>query len=512
MRRDYRRVLVCFALSMVVLLSVGGLVSAADPVYGGTLIVGVSDEVTHLDPHLTSQMAHALMIARNVFNGLVKNNAAMEVLPDLAERWEVSADGLTWTFYLREGVRFHNGDLFTAADVKFSLERMMDPDSGSLHVGLFDPAMQVEIIDDYTVALILSAPDSDVLDILAGPSIVMVPHAVVEANGDLNTIVVGTGPFYLAERRADVKTVLARNPEYFEEGLPYLDRIEFRIIQDDTARLVALRMGEVHFIDRVPWQMIETLENTQGVKAIGGAGINLRIMSPNINREPWDDPRVRQAFYMGINKQEIVDVVLAGFGEPLLGGVIPSTLPGHRGDPCYPDGDAEGAKALLAEAGYPDGFTTKLLTFGDIQMYVDYAQVVREQAKKFGVTVELELLELGIVQARRAEKDFDLVGAGIGGLSNGHSFISNAYASASKRNFNGYADPVIEDLLLQSKAAASQEERSAILIQMQDLLCESMPIFPLFTADTHWGVSDKLGGWEFNPGFVQYFGVVWLGD
>jgi peptide/nickel transport system substrate-binding protein len=233
-------------------------------------------------------------------------------------------------------------------------------------------------------------------------------------------------------------------------------------------------------------------------------------MSPNINREPWDDPRVRQAFYMGLDKQEIVDVVLAGYGEALLGGVIPSTLAGHNPDACFVDGDVEGAKALLTAAGYPDGFTTKLLTFGDIQIYVDYAQIVREQAKRFGVTVELELLELGIVQARRAEQDFDLVGAGIGGLTNSHSLIANTYAASSSRNFNGYNDPVLEDYLLQSKAAATQEERNAILIAAQEYLCTTMPVFPLFNGYTHWGVSDDLKGWEFNPGYVQYFGYVWL--
>ena len=510
MKREIRKLLFSIGLMCVAVLAAGMLATAQE--YGGTLIVGVSDEVTQLDPHFTSQQAHGIMIARNVFNGLLKTNPAWEVEPDLAERWEVSADGLTWTFYLREGVRFHNGELFTAEDVKFSLERLIDPESGSTHAGAFDPNMTVAIVDDYTVTITLSAPDADLLDTLAGPSMAMVPKSVVEAYGNLNEIVVGTGPFYLAERRADVKTVLARNPEYFEDGLPYLDRIEFRIIQDDTARLVALRMGEVHFIDRVPWQMIEAMESAQGVRAVGGAGINLRIMSPNINREPWDDPLVRQAFYMGLNKQEIVDVVLAGYGEALLGGVIPSTLTGHNPNACYPDGDVDGAKALLAQAGYPDGFTTKLLTFGDIQIYVDYAQIVREQAKKFGITVELELLELGIVQARRAAQDFDLVGAGIGGLTNSHSFIANTYGAASSRNFNGYTDPVIEDLLAQSKAATSTEEREQILIDMQELLCESMPVFPLFNGYTHWGISEKLKGWEFNPGYVQYFGYVWLED
>jgi len=510
MKRNAQRLLISVFLAAAMLAAVGTI--GAGQEYGGTLIVALSDEVTQLDPHFTSQQAHAEMIARNIYNGLLKTNAAWEVQPDLAESWEVSDDGLTWTFHLREGVRFHNGDPFTAADVKFSLERLIDPATGSTHSGAFDPNLQVTIIDDYTVAVTLSMPDADLLDNLAASSIVMVPKSVVEANGNLNEVVVGTGPFYLAERRVDVKTVLARNPEYFEEGLPYLDRIEYRIIQDDTARLVALRMGEVHFIDRVPWQMIEALESAQGVRAIGGSGINLRIMSPNINREPWDDPRVRQAFYIGLNKQEIVDVVLAGYGEALLGGVIPSTLAGHNPDPCFPDGDVDGAKALLAEAGYPDGFTTKLLTFGDIQIYVDYAQIVREQAKRFGVTVELELLELGIVQARRAAQDFDLVGAGIGGLTNSHSFVANTYGAASSRNFNGYNDPILEDYLLQSKAAATQEERNSILMEAQEYLCGTMPVFPLFNGYTHWGVSDKLKGWEFNPGYVQYFGGVWLED
>lgn len=496
-------------LLAIVAMAAPGLADSATPVRGGTLVLGVADETVKLDPILTSQRGYEQMIARNVYSGLVKYNDSLQVTPDLAERWEVSSDGLVWTFYLRPGVIFHNGSSLTAGDVKYSIERLQDVAAGSLFANDFKGVVEVRIIDDLTVALVLSAPDSRLIDTLCNPSIVVTSKALGESGANFNEVVIGTGPFMLSERRADVSTVLVRNPNYYDPELPYLDRLEYRIINDDTARSVALRTGEIQFMDRVPADIVDVLDKTEGIGVIGGPGLNLRACIPNLQREPWNNPLVRQAFSMGIDRQALIDFVLDGYGEPLDGGAIPSLMPGYRAEACQPH-DVEGAKRLLAQAGYPNGFTSKILSFGDITLLADTAVVLREQAKAFGVTLEVELYELAIVQSRRTAKDFDLVIAGIGGISNPYTWLYNPYGTGSSRNYNGFSDPVIDALLADAKAESNLSTRSDLYIGIQDLLCQSMPIFTLYSGYDFYGVSDRVRGYVFRPTVQQSFITVWL--
>jgi peptide/nickel transport system substrate-binding protein len=482
------------------------------PVRGGTLVLGVADEAVKLDPILTSQRGYEQMIARNVFSGLVRYNDNMEISPDLATRWELSPDGLSLTFYLRSGVLFHNGTPFTAADVKFSIERLADVNTGSLFSNDFKSVAEVRIIDDLTVQFILSKPDALLLNALCNPSIVMVSKALGDSGADFNVVVVGTGPFMLSERRVDVSTTLVRNPNYFLPGLPYLDKLEFRMIVDDTARLVALRTGEVNFCDRVPAEspeLLAELKTAPGVNIVGGPGLNLRCAIPNIDRAPWNNVLVRQAFNMVLDRQGLLDIVLGGYGEPLDGGAIPSTMPGHRAEPCAPR-DVVAAKELLAQAGYPNGFTCKILSFGDISLLANTAVVLREQAAQIGINLEVELFELAIVQAKRNARDFDMVIAGIGGVASPYTWLYNPYGTGSARNYNKFSDPQIDALLEMAKAESDPQTQADLYITIQDLLCQSMPMFPLYSGYDFYGLTDNVKGFVFRPTVMQNFLTVWL--
>lgn len=502
-------------LALALIAAVGAttvVFAQSSPVYGGRLVLGVADEAVKLDPILTSQRGYEQMIARTVYSGLLRYNDSMEVSADLAERWETSSDGLTWTFYLRSGVLFHNGTPFTAADVKYSIERLKNVDAGSLFTNDFKGVAEVQIIDDLTVRFVLSKPDALLLNALCNPSIVMVSKALGDSGADFNTVVVGTGPFMLADRRVDVSTTLVKNPFYFIPGLPYIEVMEFHIIADDTARTVGLRTGELQFCDRISSEspeLLATLENAPGVSIVGGPGLNLRCAIPNIDREPWNNPLVRQAFSMGIDREALIEAVLGGYGEPLDGGAIPSIMPGHREEPCAPH-DVNAAKQLLAQAGYPNGFTSKILSFGEISLLANTAVVLREQAAAMGITLEVELYELAIVQARRNARDFDMVIAGIGGIASPYTWLYNPYGTGSARNYNKFSDPQIDALLEQVKAETDQEVQNALYLQIQDLLCESMPTFTLYSGYDFYGLSDKVKNFVFRPTVAQSFLEVWL--
>ncbi len=499
---------------LIVLLVAGLAFTSAsvfsEPQYGGKLVMGINDEVTRMDPHLQGQRSGITMISRNIYSGLLAFNPSMEVVPDLATEWEFDEENIVWTFYLREGVKFHNGEPFTAEDVKFSFERIMDPDTGSPHARHFVAVKDIEVVDDYTVKIFMEEMDSSFLEALAYSQVVIVPQSVVEEEGNLNTVAIGTGPFKMDHRRPDVETVLVRNEDYFREGLPYLDQIQFRIMPDDTARSVSLRTGQVDVMDRIPFDMLPALEADPEVNVYGGPGLNMRVAVPNLNREPWDDPLVRQAFQIGIDKEAIVGFVIRGYGEPLINGPLPSILPGHLDDPVFEDlPDREKAKELLAEAGYPDGFSSKLLSFSEITILADTAIALREEAAKIGIDLELELMELGIVQSRRQERDFDLVITGFGADWT-QSWLSGPYATGSTGNQNDFSDPEIDALLRDARMETDPEARDEIYRDIQRKLMELNPNFPLFSAYEFFALSSHVKGYEFKPSTELNFAEMWL--
>jgi peptide/nickel transport system substrate-binding protein len=485
--------------------------SRAAPTRGGTLIVGANSECLRLDPHLTTEISCRSIVGRHVYSGLVKFNERMEIRPDLAERWEVSSDGRTMTFSLRTGVQFHNGDEFTADDVKVSLERIADPKTASPLRASFTAIAAVDVVNPRTVRIRLTSPDAALLAAMAAPQAVILPRGILRRDGDMNNTVVGTGPFRLASRRKDVNTVLTRNPRYFLPGVPYLDAIEFRIITDDTARSVALRTGRVHFIDRVTFELANVLERIPGLNVVGGPSLNFRGAVPNISRRPWSDARVRQALAIGIDRREIVKAVLGGRGEALNGGPIPSTLWAALPDACFPRPDVAKAKELLAQAGFPNGFSSMLLSFSEITLLADTAIALREQAAPLGIDLRLELLELGIVQTRVARGDFDIAIRGYNGVDP-DEWMSRPFHSRSPQNFNKFTDPQVDAMIERGRAVQDQAQRRAVYIDVQRRLCELSPVIWLYSGSEYFAMRPEVKGYLFRANNEHNFESVRLGE
>lgn len=439
---------------------------------GGVLKVGVTADAVGFDPHFTSAYSSSLVIEQ-MYNGLLYLDANLKVQGDLAEKWEVSADGLTYTFSLIKGVKFHNGREMKAADVKYSLDRARDTKSPRAY--LLEPVKSVDVADDYTVKVVLSKPFAPLLTNLAGTGLAIVPQETVEKNGDLNKVVDGTGPFKLKEYVPGQVIRLEKNPDYFRKGQPHLDGIELRPMADETARLTAVRTGELDMILEVPQKDVATLKGDSTVKVVGGPGTWYDYIGINTAKKPFDDPRVRQAMAWAVDRKAIVDVALFGEGTPIKSGPMPPAHWAYLDQEIYKR-DLTKAKQLLAEAGYPNGFKASIKVGAEYKSQVAVAQVIQSQLKEVGIEIEVKPQEWGLfIDEVTNKKDFDLTILGWLGASDPDGFMFAQFHTGEKWNFYGYSDKQTDDLLEKGRTTLDEGQRKQIYADAQRRVAEQAP-------------------------------------
>ena len=295
------------------------------------------------------------------------------------------------TFQLQRGVKFHDGTDFTADVVKWNIERILDPQNKSPQRSQLEPAVAaVTVTDPYTVVFELKKPFAPLLAALAErPGFMVSPAAVKQAGADFGRRPVGTGPFRFVEWVADSQLTLERFPDYWDKGKPYLDRVTFRIVPDPTVRLTMVRTGEVDIATDVDAKDVPALQ--------GEAALRVSEMKPparwtalqwHVDEPPFNNKALRQAIALGIDRNELKDVLLSGFGEPARGPVVPGLW---WFDPSFKGfgHDVEQAKRKLAEAGYPNGFRHKFVVENTPQ-WIRQAELLQGQLQKINVTLELE--------------------------------------------------------------------------------------------------------------------------
>jgi ABC-type transport system substrate-binding protein len=392
--------------------------SLDDARQGGEMIVTYKDDVSTLDPAIGYDWQNWSMI-KSLFDGLMDYEPGTTTLrPDLAESYEISEDGLTFTFRLRPGVEFHNGRELTAEDVKYSIERTVNPVTQSPGAGFFGSiagfeALQageaaelsgIKVLDPLTVEFTLSRPDATFLHVMAINFAHVVPREAVEEHGpDFGRNPVGTGAYRLAEWTLGQRLVFERNPDYWREGLPKLDRITFEIGQEPTVALLRLQRGEVDVLgDGIPpAQFLEVKGDAEQAKNIvEGGQLHTGYVTMNVNVPPFDKPEVRRAVNMAINKDRIVQII-NGRAVP-ANQPLPPTMPGYAKDyEGYPY-DPEGAKALLAEAGLGDGFSTELFVY-NTDPNPRIAQAIQQDLAQIGIDARIQSLAQANVIAAGGE-------------------------------------------------------------------------------------------------------------
>jgi peptide/nickel transport system substrate-binding protein len=476
---------------------------------GGTLKIGVNQDVVGLDPHLTNATA-SYRVLENVYSGLLRFNEKLEIQPDLATEY-TATDPTTYTFKLRKGVKFHNGREMKAEDVKYSLNRIKDPATASPRAGQFDAVASIETPDDYTVVIKLKQPFAPLLSTLADVTNVIVPKEVVDANGGkLDKVAVGTGPYKLTEYVPNTRIKLDKNPDYYIPGKPYLDTIIFQPIPDDTARSTAVRTGAVDMVEYYPPKDLALIKGDSKITTYGDANNNVRFLAFNLKVKPFDNPKVRQAIAYAVDRQQVLEAAINGAGTPLNAGpFLPSFWPGLQ-TPIYKQ-DLNKAKQLLTEAGYPNGFTAKLKNTPTYSFLGNAGIVVQEQLKAVGINFEIVPLEWSVFLKDYLNKDFEAVVSGYSGFVDPHRDLDGTYVTGRQNNFMSYSNPDFDKLIAQAATISDQGQRAKLYQEAQTILANDAPMVFLYAANQYEAAQSYVKGYLHYPnGSHISFREVWL--
>jgi len=457
------------------------------------LIAAQGSEPDQLDPHMTSAYA-SFQVLENVYDTLVQPAEDLSMEPALAESWEISDDNLTWTFTLRDGVRFHNGRELVADDVVYSFERIIAEGMNGWRFGAVE---SVTAPDASTVVITLKQPSPNLLVSIGGfKGMAIVPREIVE-DGTIGTTPVGTGPFRFVSQSPDEGIVLEANPDYWraDEGLPKLEGIRFIQIPDAGTKLTALRTGEVHWIDAVPPQDIASLEAESGITLGRVPGGDYHYFALNQNRAPFDDVRVRQALAMAINREEIAEAAQFGAATANQTAIPASNEAWYLDYAPYDAADIDGARALLRQAGVSD-LSVEFLVTSDFPETVTQAQVIAAQLAPLDVMVEITDVDFSTWLDMQGKGEFDAFMLSWIGNIDPDDFYYAQHHSGGGFNFQGYANADVDSLLDAARVETDQAARKDLYDQAAEMIVDDASYIYLYNPDNINAWRDDVVGYE----------------
>ena len=471
---------------LAVVLGLGGT-ALAQP--AGTLVVGLVAEPVNLDPAQVTDL-NSNRVGRRVVETLVTfPEESTQVVPGLAESWTVSKEGLRYTFKLRKGISFHDGTPFNAEAVKDSIERQFNPEHPFSKLGkypfanyFFGNVKAVEVVDASTVEFVLKEPRASFLAVLtAGAASIVSPTAVRKLGADYALQPVGTGPFKFASWERGQRVVLEKNPGYWRFPVK-LDRVVYRPIVEDQARLTELLTGALDLIVGTPPDYVAQLESNPKVTLLKQVGAHVWYLGINNQKKPFDDKRVRQALNFAVNKEAIVRDVLKGTGSLSAGPVLPKTWGADGGLRPYPY-DPERARKLLAEAGFPNGFSTTLWvpeSGSGMQSPVAMSTVIQSNLKAIGVNVALQTMEWGAYLAKLRSREQELFALSWMAGNEDPDMVMYPLLHSSQWTPNGpnralYRNDRFDGILHQARLTTDEKKRADLYRQAQRILADDAP-------------------------------------
>ncbi|MBI2910074.1 MAG: hypothetical protein HYX92_20730 [Chloroflexi bacterium] len=502
--------------------------AAEQPHYGGILTTGISGDPPSLDVH-QEEGGVAFAIVAATYNGLVKYDPhawpESKIVPDLATTWQLSPDGKVYTFNLVKGAKFHDGTPVAAEDVKFSFDRIRDPKAGLAR----SPRRQqvanvanIDIPDDSTVRITLGYPQASFLPFIGGFYFAVLPKRVVlEKRGDMTKTVVGTGAFKFKDYAVGVSWELVKNPDYFVKGRPYLDAVKGYIIKDSFTRFAALRTRNTLWWAPFPYMTVsqaKVVEEQLSDKIALKWGFHPAWYGAifNLTKPPWSDVRLRQAVNMAFDRKRMLAVGLEGAGVVGMSAQPPGEWALSEDEmlkaPGYAKPDIEGAKKLLAEAGYPNGLKTEALTRSAPAQEV-LAVLFKDAVAPIGMTVDIDSEETAIYMEKRFRKAFAVVAASAGAGGTDPDFIlGDFYVTGAGKNFSGYSNPVYDELFTKQARTLDVLERRNIVWEMQRILLRDVTIAIAYWSNVPYAWWKEVRG--FTPPVSHYFAYgyqeIWL--
>lgn len=457
-----------------------------------TLVFGRGGDSVSLDPAIVTD-GESFKVTENIFETLLNfGEQDTTVNPGLAKEWEVSEDGLTYTFHLQEGVKFHDGTDFNAEAVVKNVERWKGGAEEKFYYfhSMFksegeDIIKSVEAVDDYTVVFTLSRPQAPFLkNIAMSPFGIASPTAFESAGDAFGDNPVGTGPFKFVEWKRNDSITVEKNEDYWQEGLPKLDKIIFRSIPDNSARLNALTTGEIDLADGINPSDAATVESNAELQLIERPSMNIGYLGLTTTRKPFDNALVRQAVNYAIDKQAIVDAFFQGRAEVAVN-PMPSSISGYNEEiEGYPY-DPEKAKELLAEAGY-DGEEIELWAMPVPRPYMPDGQKVAEAIQKnladVGIPSKIVTFEWAtyLEKAKNGEADAFLLGwTGDNGDADNFLYTLLDKDTIGSNNYTYYSNEEVHELLISAQSETNEEKRNELYKQAQAIIHEDAPWVPL---------------------------------
>ncbi len=472
---------------------------------GGNLIIAELSDAQSLDPHGSNDVSSS-NVQSNIYETLLVRDDSGNLAPGLAESWN-QVDELTWEFKLRSGVTFHDGEQFNAEVVKKNFDRLLDPDVASPRAHLFEMVTEVKVIDDNTVQFITEYPFSPLLAHLThngggiiSPKSIDADYAAMpgkDAGSVISVTPVGTGPFKFESWTPGTEIKLVKNADYW--GTPAnIDSVTIKVVPEMATRVAELQSGNAHIIGTVEPNQVANVNNSGVATVDDTASTSLTYIGFNTNKAPFDNPLVRQAISKAIDRQTLIDGIYEGFGIPAISALSPGIF-GYTEDVTSMEFNIEEAKALLAEAGYADGFKTTIWT-NDNPVRQDVAVVLQEGLKELNIEVSIEVLEWGAYLEKTAAGEHDMF---ILGWSNSTGdadyglyalFHSSQHGDPGNRSFYTNAD--VDALLDAGRREADQTARENIYKEALQKISDDSPVAFVIHPSILTGVSNKVTGFK----------------
>lgn len=487
-----KRVLACLLsglLAATALVGCGGGQAGSTSSSGGkTFIFAQGADPRGLDPAYVDDGESAKVMC-NIYEGLVKyGDDNTDIEPCLAESWDISEDGTEYIFHLRKGVKFHDGTDFNADAVVKSVERQLPPnatDDMPYASFTFNGVTKVESVDENTVKFTLSAPNTPFLAnlamTLAAP--IVSPTALEKNNGNLNEAPVGTGPFKFVSWEKGEKVTIEKNNDYWGEKAK-LDKVVIKITKENSVRASELMTGSIDAMDGLDPNDVSKLEE-KGLNIFSEPGMNINYMAFNCEREPFNNPKLREALSHAINREELVQYLYQGYADPAKT-QLPSFIPGYKDSVSAYDYDPEKAKSMLAELGMSN-LNVKMITYSNPRPYNSVggqklAEAIQNYFSKVGVNATIDVYQWTEYKDKTQQGEGDIVFYGWNG-DNGDAdnfmALLDSKEIAGSLNVARYSNPDVDALLAKGKTTPNGDERNAIYGELQDKLAVEAPWVPI---------------------------------
>jgi peptide/nickel transport system substrate-binding protein len=503
----------------------GGNGKASNKSGSDVLIFARGADATSLDPAIVTD-GESFAVTKNIYDTLVEYKGdTTDIEPALATDWKISDDGKTYTFNLRKGVKFHDGTDFNADAVVFNFNRWKNATDEakfayypSMFGGFGDKSViaDVKATDDYTVVMTLQHPLAPFLkDLAMSPFAIASPKAVKEAGDKYGlTTAVGTGPYIFKNWKSKDTITLTKNDNYWKKGEPELDGIVFKVIPDNTARLNALKNGEIDLMDGVNPSDLKGLEGNKDLQVFYRPPMNVGYLGMTLTQKPFDNKLVRQAVNYAVDKKSIIDAFFAGAAVPAKNPMPPS-IAGYNDDIKPYDFDLNKAKQLLAQAGFPNGFKTTLWAMPNPRPYMPepskIAEAIAHNLKEIGIDAEIKTIEWTtyLDKVKKGEFPMYMLGwTGDNGDADNFLYTLLSTDAIGSNNNSFYSNPEVDKLLKQAQTVTDESQRNELYKQAQVLIHEDAPWVPLVHSRPALVGKSSIKGFKPHPtGSDRFVGV-----